>query len=202
MARVITQPTLAQHALHSAPAAQGTKGAKPVATAKPAPAKQSYAAHGDGRHEHAHHPHPHPPRRHPAHRPGHPGLVTALVAAALTLAAGGWYLMSEESPVQNGGAPQLILEMRAVAAGANTPYHVFGGPLSVNMSNGRINVTAANIPPKACVQAGWKLSKEGTVIVNGILSARLSAARLSEMCNLREDGTATVTWAPAITGGN
>jgi hypothetical protein len=40
---------------------------------------------------------------------------------------------------------------------------------------------------------GWRLAKQGTIVVNGVLPQRLSAARLSELCS---GDNATLLWVP------
>lgn len=128
---------------------------------------------------------------HPAHRGGVSGWVTALVIG-LGLAGGGlWFLLGGAPPVDTSA--QLLAQMEAAAQGEVAATHVFGGALSVSRANGRANVVAENVPSRACVQVGWRLAREGTIIVNGTLSQRLSAAKLSEMCS--GDG-ATLMWVP------
>jgi hypothetical protein len=147
------------------------------------------------------HPHP-PPHSHHHHPPHHPApkpvratrvwvMVVALVAVGIAIAA-----------LKGGGghkstAPQdvLIDQMHQAAAGTVVSPHAFGGVLRAEKSNGRVNVTAEGLPSSACVEAGWQLAREGTVIVNGVLPQRISAARLSELCNLAPKG-ATLIWAP------
>lgn len=127
--------------------------------------------------------------RHPAHRDGHAGLVTILVIALTVAGAGLWYWMGG-APTRDPGV-ELQAQMEAAAQGSGPSTHVFGGALSVNRGNGRASVVAEGVPSKACVQVGWRLAKEGTIIVNGTLPTRLSAARLSELCS--GDG-ATLMW--------
>lgn len=154
--------------------------------AKPAPTKPVSAKPASG------HPSGGPQRPHPAHRPGHAGRVTALVLGAAIIAAGIWYGVALKGDKLDATG-QLLEQMQAAAAGTVAPVHVFGGALTATRANGRSKVTAEGLPSKPCVQVGWRLSKEGTIIVNGVLAQRLSAAKLSEMCS--GDG-ATLTWLP------
>ncbi|MBC7907226.1 MAG: hypothetical protein H7Y60_10835 [Rhodospirillaceae bacterium] len=153
-------------------------------------------------HQPPHHPAPKPAPKHqapghhhphPAPKSGHGGLIAVLVIAAALLAAVVWYVMPARvarlDPVD-----QLLDQMQAAADGTVAPVHVFGGALTVTRANGRSTVTAEALPSKPCVQVGWRLSKEGTIIVNGVLSQRLSAAKLSEMCS--GEGGASLTWRP------
>lgn len=130
---------------------------------------------------------------HPARRPGHGGLVTALLIGATILAGAAWYVLT---PQTNATDPSeaLLAQMQAAAEGNVTPTHALGGTLSASRADGHTTVTATALPAKACVQVGWRLSKEGIIMVNGILPPRLSAARLSELCN--GEGGAVLVWMP------
>lgn len=127
-----------------------------------------------------------PPKKH-----SHGILIAGLLAAACAGAAALWlWLPGASAP---DPAETLLDQMHAAAAGTVAPAHAFGGPLSVLRANGRNTVIAADLPSKACVQVGWRLAREGTIIVDGVLPQRLSAAKLSELC--AGDG-ATLTWVP------
>lgn len=152
---------------------------RPVA-AKPPPAK-----HPNGKT-------PPAPHGHKAHGKGHGGLVTALVIVAALAAAGLWYWRGGTTTSDPG--EMLQAQMEAAAQGNVAATHAFGGTLTVTRTNGRSSVMADNVPSRACVQVGWRLAKEGTIIVNGTLPTRLSAARLSELCS--GDGGATLIWVP------
>ncbi|MGE5516455.1 MAG: hypothetical protein ACM31D_11615 [Bacteroidota bacterium] len=153
-----------------------------TSAAKQPPAKHPPAAPGRG----PHNAHP----SHPAHRGGLGGWITLVVIAAAA-AAGLWFWL--------GGAPavdastQLLTQMEAAAQGSAAPTHVFGGALTVSRANGRASVVAENVPSRACVQVGWRLAREGTIIVNGTLPTRLSAAKLSDLCS---GDAATLMWVP------
>jgi hypothetical protein len=134
-----------------------------------------------------------PAPHHPAQKHSHTGLILALVLGAASLAAAAWFVLPGKTarldPVE-----QLLDQMQAAAEGTVAPVHAFGGALTVARANGRSNITAEALPSKPCVQVGWRLSKEGTIIVNGVLPQRLSAAKLSELCS--SEGGATLTWVP------
>jgi hypothetical protein len=137
-------------------------------------------------HAPAHHHHPsHTPQKH-----GHGGLIAALIGAMITLAAAGMWLGRETPP---DPTETLLEQVRDAAQGTVAPVHAFGGGLTAIRSGGRIHVIAQGLPSKACVQVGWRLAREGTVIVDGVLPVRLSAAKLAELC--AGDG-ATLTWIP------
>lgn len=133
-------------------------------------------------------------------KPGPPaakphGHATALIAAAVVATALAVWAMLRPGVPADDPAQALLDQMHRAAAGNVAATHAFGGGLAVTHGNGRINVSADGLPGKACVQVGWHLAKEGTIIVNGTLPLRLSAARLSELCSEREGG-ATLTWVP------
>lgn len=139
------------------------------------------------------HPAPKAPRKIPAkpHGGGH-GLRLTLAAMAVAAAIGGLWLWLGGTPASDPGA-LLLTQMQAAARGEVAVRHAFGGGLAVGQGNGRLTVTAEGVPSRACVQVGWRLAKEGTIIVNGTLPTRLSAAKLSELCS--GDG-AVLTWMP------
>lgn len=155
-------------------------------TAKPSPTKhQATAPHG------AHgHNHPHTTFR--PQRSGGLGRLTLLVLVLAFAGAGLWYWLGGGKPALDPGA-QLLAQMEAAAQGNVAPTHAFGGALTVSAANGRTNVVAEGVPSRACVQVGWRLARSGTIIVNGVLSQRLSAAKLSEMCS---GDDATLLWVP------
>lgn len=128
---------------------------------------------------------------HPAHRGGMGGWATLAVAALAAAGAGLWFALGGPPPVDTSA--QLLAQMEAAAEGEVVPTHVFGGALTVSAANGRTNVTAEAVPSRACVQVGWRLARSGTVIVNGTLPQRLSAAKLSELCS---GEAATLLWVP------
>ncbi len=115
-------------------------------------------------------------------------VIAAATAGLLALRGGGWH-----------GAPSaedlLLLQIRQAAAGTVVSPHAFGGALHVDRADGRTNVTAEALPASACVEVGIQLAHGGTVIVNGVLPQRISAAKLAELCALDPKG-ATLVWAP------
>ncbi|HLO75315.1 MAG TPA: hypothetical protein VK196_02520 [Magnetospirillum sp.] len=142
------------------------------------------------------HPHGKPPpaaAHRPAPRRAHHGALAAVLAIALVLAGGGlWYWLGGRVATVDPGE-QLQSQMEAAAKGEAVPTHAFGGALSVSSANGRTNIIAEGVPSRACVQVGWRLARAGTIIVNGVLPTRLSAARLSELCS---GDAATLIWVP------
>lgn len=143
-------------------------------------------------------PAPKMPRKNPvkpqraAPHGGGRGLLITLSALALAGVAGGLWLWLGGAPAADPGA-QFLAQMQAAGRGEVVPTHAFGGTLTVVQSNGRLSVVADGVPSRACVQVGWRLAKEGTIIVNGTLPTRLSAAKLSDLCS--GDG-AVLTWVP------
>jgi hypothetical protein len=140
---------------------------------------------------------------HHAHAPGHPHKrprhLWAVIAMSAALVLGGVVVFAighrSGAPAAHGGSSELLVEqMRDAAHGTVTSPHAFGGELTVDRSQG-LTVVARDVPPKVCVEVGWRLVKSGLLTVNGMFSQRLSAARLSEMCNDGDAG-ATISWSP------
>jgi len=140
-------------------------------------------------------PHKAVPNKRPGpspHRVSRGVLTSGLIAIALGGGLALWLLMDAE---HNASDPteMLITQMQAAGRGESPPpFHALGGALRTIYGQGRINVVAEDVPSGPCVKAGWRLAKSGTVIVNGTLPTRLSAAKLTELC----EGGATLTWAP------
>ncbi len=137
--------------------------------------------------------HPSSPRGHAAKRrvPALPVLAGVAVAGAAAI----WAMSGGGHHAPPDRQAQLLDQFRQAAAGTVASPHAYGGALTVVAANGQINVTAAGLPEAACVQAGWQLAREGTVIVNGVLPQRISAAKLAELCSLDPQG-ATLVWVP------
>lgn len=99
---------------------------------------------------------------------------------------------------------RLQQQFHDAANGVPVPENIYGGTMVVKRSpDSSISVTASGIPAKVCTSVGFALSKEGVVVVNGVLSPRLSAARLSEMCNANDEANRdnnTLMWTPRPAG--
>ncbi|AVM76298.1 hypothetical protein [Magnetospirillum gryphiswaldense] len=129
---------------------------------------------------------------HPPHK-SHPVWLGAGLAAMLLGGGVALWLLLGRGEAEMDPSDMLLAQMQAAAAGGNVPaFHALGGQLRAVQGSGRINVVASDVPASQCVKAGWRLAKLGTVIVNGVLPQRLSAAKLSELC----EGGATLTWIP------
>lgn len=133
------------------------------------------------------------PVKHAAPRRLHPGRLA--VGLGVIILGGGvalWQLLDAER-ASGEPADMLLAQMQAAARGESPPpFHALGGALRTVYGQGRINVVAEDVPSSPCVKVGWRLAKKGTLIVNGVLPTRLSAAKLTELC----EGGATLTWIP------
>jgi len=143
----------------------------------------------DHGHEHGHgHAHPPPPKP----KKGHGVAIGAAIIGLLVAAVAGWLALKDGQKPEPTGL-QLVAQLRDAAAGTIASPHVFGGALSVSRAGGHPAITAEGVPSKICVQIGWQLAKEGTVVVNGVFPQRISAAKLAELCSMNGD-VATITW--------
>jgi hypothetical protein len=160
-------------------------------------AKQmSISHHAPHHHPHIHqHPHSHGAGKHPVAKQNNGGLVTGLLCSAAVCAAVLWYFFAPPRVDDEQVADTLLNQMQSAVTGTVPAIHAYGGALNLVVKDGRMLVIAFALPTKACVQAGWRLSKQGIIIVNGVLPPRLSAARLAELCSMVEGG-ATLTWVP------
>lgn len=147
---------------------------------------------GAAPHHHRPHPHPHPGR---AHKRRKRRIILALSLAAL----GGLGLWLVAGPGESKLTPEqhLVEQMHlAGAGGAVAATHALGGTLSVVRGERGVAVQAEGLEAKTCVSVGWRLAPDGIVTVNGSTPARLSGAKLSELCAMGENGLSTLTWVP------
>ncbi|HIJ62991.1 MAG TPA: hypothetical protein HPQ04_09905 [Rhodospirillaceae bacterium] len=89
-------------------------------------------------------------------------------------------------------AGDLVQQMELAVDGTVAPRNVFGGSLKVERSGGQITVTVEDLAPKVCVSAAWELARKGVVVINGVAPQRISAGRLSDLCN--EQDSASLSW--------
>lgn len=139
------------------------------------------------------HPHPHP--RHTGKKRGRRRIILALSLAVI----GGFGLWLVNGSQSNKMTPEqeLVEQMHlAASGGAVASTHSLGGRLAVVRNQNGLMVQADGLESKACVSVGWRLASGGIVTVNGQTPARLSAAKLSELCALPEDGLSTLIWVP------
>ncbi|MDR3436130.1 hypothetical protein [Telmatospirillum sp.] len=143
-----------------------------------------------------------PARRSSGHRTPDPdgephhGFWIALAVLLSCLAGGGLLLAGPGGRGPPTAAELLTAEIQAAADGNGMTHHRFGGTLSVVRRPDGVTVVAEKIPPKICVETSWLLAQKGQVTVNSTFAARLSTAKLTEMCHLSGDG-AKIVWAIA-----
>ena len=136
----------------------------------------------------------------PKHRPKSGGgrhKTLAIVAMLVVIAAisVGAFLMRPKERA-NAVTPEAFVEqMERIAEGAVYDRNVYGGALIVERKGNHATITATDIPPNVCVSAGLKLVRKGILTVNGSTPQRVSAAKLSELCN-QEDTNPTLIWVP------
>jgi hypothetical protein len=140
----------------------------------------------------------HPPA---PHKPGGAWTKTlALAGIVMLVAALGAGALLLQPKFKDGGAaatPEAFAEQMEAAAraGGGTIPHVFGGTIRTERNGSMLALVADNVPPSACVSVGWKLVRKGLLSINGTMPLRVSAAKLSDLCN-QEDGGAVLTWIP------
>ena len=122
--------------------------------------------------------------------------IIAAVVVVVVAGAAAMLVLRGLAPHRATKPEDLLLEQfQQAAAGTVVSPHAFGGALTVAKANGRLNVRAEALPANACVQVGWQLARQGTVIINGVLPQRISGAVLAQLCSLDSKG-ATLVWAP------
>lgn len=121
-------------------------------------------------------------------------VIVALIAVIAAFASGA-FLLRSKAPAKTATPEAFIEQMDRAAEGAVFERNVFGGALITERKGGQTVITADSVPPNICVSVGWKLVRKGVLSINGTTPLRVSAAKLSELCN-QEDGAATLTWSP------
>jgi hypothetical protein len=136
-------------------------------------------------------PKPPPPRRSRA------GLWVGGGVGLVVLLGGLVWALVTRPPSDTGAsdATRLVEQMVAALQGESPPTHVFGGALTLISRGGLPVVVAESVPPRACAAAGWALMRKGLLTINGVTPNRVSAARITDLCNLGE-GDATIMWMP------
>ncbi len=113
----------------------------------------------------------------------------------LIISGGATWLVGMAGQAKPAISPDLLVKQIEQAAQRTAPDHnIYGGALRVDRNGQIASVTVTEIPPRACVLAGWDLSRKGLLSVNGVTPLRISAGKLAEICN--DDDTATLTWIP------
>jgi hypothetical protein len=133
----------------------------------------------------------HPVRHKSPARRSRKVLVAAIAGVLAMAAAVGWLILRGGSGP--AVSPEALAEqMEAAARGGTSGLNLYGGALVVDHSAGTVIVDG--LPPSVCVSMGWKLVRKGLVSINGVMPVRVSAAKLSELCNVYD--TAAVVWTP------
>lgn len=120
-------------------------------------------------------------------------IALVLVVAAFASTA---FLLLPKSEGLTATAPENFVE-QMVRASLGTVFekNIYGGPIRIERKGGQITVIAEEIPPGVCVSVGWKLVRKGLLNINGVTPVRVSAAKLSELCN-QDESNATLAWSP------
>lgn len=136
-----------------------------------------------------------------------PSSSHAAATRALTIAGGGTILVGlllwmgglavHPAPApEMADAQRLAEQIIGAAQTLPPPQHLFGGPLRRTSQEGQaIVVVAEMVPPHACAVAGWALLRKGTLTINGVTPSRISAARVTELCN-QNAALASLRWVP------
>ncbi len=135
-----------------------------------------------------------PPRRRRA-PPRKSRLAPWLIAFAVVVCVFGALWLQHERTPRSDDHKVFIAELQRALAGHDAERYSFGGTVEVETSGGRKIVIARGVPQAVCVEAGWELVRMGTISVNGVTPARVSAGRLAELCS-REPGGAIIEWMP------
>ena len=137
------------------------------------------------------------PHHAPPHGDGHHRLLV-IIAATLgaALALGMVVLTLKPRPDITTVSPEaFVAQLEQAAGGAAIPVSVYGGTIRVERKGNQATVHADGVPPNICVSVGWKLVRKGLLSINGTTPLRVSAAKLSELCN-QDEGAATLAWTP------
>ncbi len=123
------------------------------------------------------------------------GVSAIAVAAGLV-----WFFLIREPPPPEeiNKETVLIQQIKEASIGDVPKTHIYGGALSRSSEQRRLSVTAKDVPREACFNVAWGLVNRGSIVVNGLMSRRLSPTILKDLCGRKGD-TATLTWMPKPT---
>ena len=135
------------------------------------------------------------PKRRPQSGGSHKTLAIMALLAVIAAFSLGAFLMRPKGQ-SDAVTPEAFMEqMERTAQGAVYDRNIYGGGLIVERKGNFATVTATGVPPNVCVSVGLKLVRKGILTVNGVTPQRVSAAKLSELCN-QEDGNPVLIWSP------
>jgi hypothetical protein len=89
----------------------------------------------------------------------------------------------------------LIEQMETISATSSNFIHIYNGRILVDVKNGKVSVTAMNIPVDVCAGVAWHFMNRGKVVINNVIPFRSSPNILEKYCNLVPSG-ASITWIP------
>jgi hypothetical protein len=121
-----------------------------------------------------------------------------VAGAVLVIAAGAyaWWSGSRTAdPATSTEAGKFAQQVMDAVRGGGPANHLFGGSLKLVFMGEHPVVVAEGVPPRICAASGWMLVKSGILTINGVTPTRVSAGRITELCN-QEEGDATVMWSP------
>ncbi|CAA7615970.1 hypothetical protein [Magnetospirillum sp. SS-4] len=141
----------------------------------------------------------------PAHPPSPPPaggikvsttrVVVGIAVAALVFGGYAWWSGSRSTGDEPVEVAEFTRQVMEAAKGGGPASHAFGGSLKMISLGGRPVVVADGVPPRVCVASGWALVKAGVLSINGITPNRISAGKITELCN-SETGNASIMWTP------
>lgn len=123
----------------------------------------------------------------------------AAAVVSLLLLLGGYIWWSgthtDDDVADTSEAGRFAHQVMDAAKGGGPDTHIFGGSLKVVSLGGRPVVVAEKVPPNICAASGWTLVRGGVLSINGVTPSRVSAGKITELCN-SEDGDASIMWTP------
>jgi len=111
------------------------------------------------------------------------GLAGGLTITLLTMTS---------APDPKTQAADLVVQIKAAALGRPMGNPVLASLPTAIRNKQQAIVSIDKVPQKICVMVAWDLYRFGTITINGTTPARVSAAKLAELCN--ENDTASMTW--------
>lgn len=117
------------------------------------------------------------------------GLIIAAVAYAW------WSGARTADPSAASDGAKFAQQIMDASKGGGPPNHMFGGSLKLVFMGEHPVVVAEGVPPRICAAAGWTLVRGGILTINGITPSRVSAGKITELCN-QEEGDASIMWSP------
>jgi len=114
-------------------------------------------------------------------------VVVVVIASVIT-----YEILSQPGATADDKMADQLLDQMKEAAKTGAPQ---GAIVRVETIAGRQAVVVSGLPQGACFDTAWGLVNQGTILINGLGSPRLSPTIIRDLCSQSGDRS-TITWMP------